>query len=94
MNTIAVNNWRPAPIARMQTPFQTTPKMGQQQSPTDAFFNDPTLAAVTDLIATGTSGYLAWGMNKADDAPWATFWLVVAVAMGVKTLHDFSRIKN
>jgi hypothetical protein len=92
MNTIAVNNWRPAAPAPIRTPFQMTARMGQPTA-TDAFFNDPTLAAMTDVVATATSGYLAWGMSKAQN-PWSTFWLVVSVAMGVKTLHDFSRIKS
>jgi hypothetical protein len=92
MNTIAVNNWRPASIAHKQTPFQPALRMGQQGA-ADAFFNDPTLAVATDVVATAASGYLAYGMAKVD-GPWTTFWLVVSVAMGVKTLHDFSRMKT
>lgn len=76
--------WRPAP-------FNPVMAMGQAQG--SAFLDDPTLATVFDLVATGTSGYLAWGMAKAQ-SPWMPFWLALSVAMGVKTLHDLSRLKS
>lgn len=78
------NGWRPAP-------FNPIAGMGQAQG--SAFLDDPMLATAFDLVATGTSGYVAWGMARAN-SPWMPFWLVLATAMGVKTLHDLSRVKS
>lgn len=85
--------WRPAPFQAYPTPFRS--KMGQLPSvpASTALLDDPLLAATVDIVATSTSAYLAWGMAKAQ-SPWAPLWLVLATAMGVKTLHDFSRVKN
>jgi hypothetical protein len=65
--------------------------MGQAQG--SAFLEDPTLATVFGAVVTGTSAYLAWGTGKAN-SPWMPFWLVLATAMGVKTLHDLSKVSS
>lgn len=97
LNQSAMNRslgWRPAPLAIPRTPYQATRRMGQAAPQGSvAFLDDPLLAASLDVVATGTSAYLAWGMAKAQ-SPWAPLWLVLATAMGVKALHDFSRIKS
>jgi hypothetical protein len=95
MNQPVVNRgmaWRPAPLQMQRSPYKATREMGQVQNSV-AFLDDPLLAVSFDVLATGTSAYLAYGMTKAQSA-WAPLWLVLATAMGVKTLHDLSRTRS
>lgn len=98
LNQVSVNrglSWRPAPLSIQKTPFKAIRPLGQTPAAQGSvvFLDDPLLAATLDVMATGTSAYLAYGLAKAHN-PWAPLWLVLATAMGVKALHDFSRIKS
>lgn len=58
-----------------------------------SFFESPLLALVTDAVAAGASGYLAWGLGTVNNK-WSTFWWIVTVGVAVKGLHDMARLKG
>lgn len=86
--------WRPASYAP-KNPFNVERLMGQVGATggSNALLDDPVLAATFDVVAAGTAAYVAYGMYKAH-SPWLPLWLTLGTAMGVKALHDFSRIKT
>lgn len=70
-----------------------SPRLGQPA------MESPALTVAFDLLATGTSAMLGLGMVSAKNEAgkfsfWALFWVAVAAGMGMKTLHDLSRIKT
>lgn len=62
-------------------------------------FENPALTVSFDLLATGMSAYLGIGMISAKSeegkfSGWALLWVAIAAAMGMKTLHDLSKIRT
>jgi len=86
--------WRPAyPVPpsiisrRMgQAAVSTTPP----PSPTQSLLDSPELAAASDFATAVASGYLAYNLGRVHNS-WATFWVVVSAATGIKFLHDLSK---
>ncbi len=69
-----------------------SPRLGQPA------MENPALTVAFDLLATGTSAMLGMGMVAAKNEQgrftlWSLFWIAMAAGMGMKTLHDLSRIK-
>lgn len=90
-----MGTWSPAPHRPLPSPYRT--RIGQATAPAEPrkpnpFFDSPLLALVTDASAAGMSAYLAWGLGKAGNT-WSTFFWVLSAAMGMKALHDLSRVK-
>ena len=57
------------------------------------FFEDPIVALVTDVVAAGSTAYLAVLLGGAGNK-WATLAWVVTAAVAVKGLHDLARLKK
>lgn len=77
-------SWAPGARASLARPRK---ELGQ-----NAFLEGPLLAALTDFVAAGASGYLAWGLGRVHNS-WSTFWWIAAALSAMKGLHDLSRMK-
>lgn len=87
--------WRPAAAApRLPSPFMGSGKrsLGAAKTGLEAFAESPILALTSDVIAAGSSAYLAWALGVWKNE-WSTFWWIVTAAITVKGLHDLARIR-
>jgi hypothetical protein len=83
-NGVYSMSWAPG-----ATPSRNRRGLGQGQG----FFEDPHVALVTDIVATGSTAYLAVLLGGAGNK-WATLAWVVTAAVAVKGLHDLARLKK
>lgn len=90
MFNLKVNGWKPAALPVRKTPY-TVSRLAQNGTPS-VFLSDPILTTGIDVVAAVTTGYLAWQSSKKN-GDLLPLWIVFSVAMGVKALHDFSRVK-
>jgi hypothetical protein len=84
--------WRPA-VTRLPSPYTGArhPATLGQEKGLEAFARSPVTALVMDVVAVGTTGFLAWGLGAVKN-PWSTFWWVVSAGAAMKALHDLSRV--
>lgn len=85
--------WRPAPYAPPLQQRSASHAIGQAptSAPSISLVDSPGLALAIDLAAVTTSAYLAYGYGKVH-SPMSTVFLLLATAIGVKALHDLSRM--
>lgn len=96
--------WRPVPYGSLHKhPFgprlaQAAPVPGAPKG-SESFLESPLLALGTDVVGVALTGYLSWGLAKRDPStrepynkPMSVFWLVMATVLGMKALHDASRL--
>lgn len=88
--------WRAAPYA----PPPQVKTLGQVVSKgSEAFLSSPTLAFAVDLTGVLTAGWVSSKLgskSKITGEPinkaMSVFWVVVATGLGMKALHDLSRM--
>ncbi len=83
-------SWKPVSLPAARSPYTIT-KLAQNGTPSE-FLSNPMMTTGIDLLAAATTGYLAWESSKKN-GDLLPVWIMFSVAMGVKALHDFSRVK-
>lgn len=86
------NGWAPMRYVPPPALYQATrPKVLGEVSPSSTLLDSPLLSFTTDVVASGASAFLAYGLGKANSG-WATFWWIASAAAGIKALHDLARL--
>lgn len=83
-------SWKPVALPAPRSPYTIT-KLAQSGTPSD-FLSNPLMTTGVDVLAMATTGYLAWESSKKN-GDLLPVWIMFSVAMGVKALHDFSKVK-